>query len=82
MRQENWRLGRIYGIERDCEAPAKPEHPEQCVGVDVGILKYVHDTDGLAAGSLDLSVNRERHEHDQRKLSRKEHGSATWEKQL
>ncbi len=32
-------------------------------------------------GSLDLSAERERLEHEQRSLSRKEHGSNNWEKQ-
>ncbi len=46
------------------------------VGIDVGILKYVHDTDGTAVGSLDLSTERERLEREQRALSQKDHGSA------
>ena len=50
------------------------------VGIDVGILKYAHDTDDTAVGSLDLSEERERLEREQRNLSRKEHGSANWEK--
>jgi putative transposase len=49
--------------------------------VDVGILKYVHDTDGYAIESPDFSEEREGLEHAQRNLSRKEHGSANWEKQ-
>jgi len=58
-----------------------PEKPERCVGIDVGILKYAHDTDGTAVESLDLSAERERLERAQRDLSRKEHGSNNWEKQ-
>jgi putative transposase len=71
----------IFGIERDCEPPAKPANPKKCVGIDVGILKYAHDTDGFAVGSLDLSDERERLEREQRTLSRKEHGSNNWENQ-
>ncbi|WP_394345798.1 ABC transporter permease subunit [Halegenticoccus tardaugens] len=56
----------IFGIETEDEAPAKPETPEKCVGIDVGILKYTHDTDGIAVGSLDLSTERERLEREQR----------------
>jgi len=56
-------------------------NPEKCVGIDVGILTYAHDTDGMAVGSLDLSDERERLEREQRKLSRKEHGSNNYEKQ-
>ena len=44
-----------FGIEIDSEPPEPPESPEKCVGIDVGILKYVHDTDGTAVGSPDLS---------------------------
>jgi putative transposase len=70
-----------FGVEVDRDPPNPPETPEQCVGIDVGILKYTHDTDGLAVGSLDLSDERERLERAQRSLSRKEHGSSNWEKQ-
>ncbi len=71
----------ILGIETPDEAPEKPDSPEKCVGIDVGILKYAHHTDGSAVESLDLSDERERLEHAQRTLSRKEHGSNKWEKQ-
>ncbi len=57
------------------------EMPEKRVGIDVGLLKYAHDTDGHAIESLDLSDERERLEREQRKLSRKEHGSNNYEKQ-
>ncbi len=70
-----------FGVETPEEPPKKPENPEKCVGIDVGILKYAHDTDGTAVESLDLSDERERLEREQRKLSRKEHGSNNWEKQ-
>ena len=39
------------------------------------------DSDGFALGSLDLSDERDRLEREQRTLSRKEHGSANWERQ-
>ena len=64
------------GVETDRKPPEPPENPEKCVAIDVGILKYAHDTDGTAVGSLDLSKERA-----QRELSRKEHGSNNWEKQ-
>ena len=63
------------------ETQEKPEQPERCVGIDVGILKYTHDTDGVAVESPDLSAERERLEREQRKLSRKQHGSNNWDKQ-
>ena len=71
----------ILGVETPDDPPEKPENPEQCVGIDVGILTYAHDTDGIAVKSLDLSDERERLERAQRDLSRKQHGSANWEKQ-
>jgi putative transposase len=63
------------------EEPAKPAKPDRCVGIDVGILKYAHDTDGRAVGSLDLKDERKRLKREQRSLSRKKHGSNNWEQQ-
>ena len=75
----------IFGIELDCDPPTKPSPVEldgdEIVGLDVGILKYTHDTDGTAVESLDLSAERERLEREQGTLSRKEYGSANWEAQ-
>jgi len=71
----------ILGIETPDDPPAKPENPKKCVGIDVGICKYAHDTDGTAVESPDFSDERERLERAQRDLSRKQHGSANWEKQ-
>ena len=70
-----------FGIDVDEATPEKSENPEQVVGIDVGILKYAHDTDGYAIESPDFSDERERLERAQRDLSRKEHGSANWETQ-
>ena len=43
----------------DTEPPAKPSldeiAAENIVGIDVGILKYAHDTDGTAVESLNLT---------------------------
>ena len=65
----------------DKEEPAKPANPARCVGIDVGILKYAHDTGGRAVGSLDLNNERECLRREQRSLSRKQQGSNNWEKQ-
>ncbi len=70
-----------FGVEVDREPPEKPDVPENVVGIDVGILTYAHDTDGHAVESVDLSDERDRLEREQRKLSRKEHGSNNYEKQ-
>jgi putative transposase len=63
------------------EEPEKPENPDRRVGIDVGILKYAHDTDGRAVGSLDLQEDRERLKREQRSLSRKQQGSNNWREQ-
>jgi len=69
----------------DKEEPPKPSLVEidadDMVGIDVGILKYVHDTGGTVVGSPNLSEERDRVEREQRNLSRKEYGSNNWEKQ-
>lgn len=59
-----------FGVQMDREPPEPPANPEKCVGIDVGILKYAHDTEETAVGSLDLSDKRERLEREQRTLSR------------
>jgi len=70
----------VLGIETDSTQP-KPETIEKCVGIDVGIRKYTHDTDGTAVKTLDFSDERERLNREKHKLSRKEHGSANYRKQ-
>ncbi|KTG11364.1 transposase [Haloprofundus marisrubri] len=67
------------------EAPGKPA-PEDigsddAVGLDLGVLNFIHDSDGRAVGRLNLSDDRERLEHEQRSLSRKDSESNNWEKQ-
>ena len=73
----------VLSVETPDDPPAKPENPENAVGIDVGILKYAHDTDGTAVGPLtELLVDEwNRLQHEQRSLSRKEHGSANYRKQ-
>ena len=70
-----------FGIDVNEATTEIPETPEKVVGIDVGILKYTHDTDGYAIESPDFTNERERLERAQRNLSRKQHGSANWEKQ-
>jgi len=48
-----------FGVQIDRKPPDPPENPETCVGIDVGICKYAHDTDGTAVGPPDLSDERE-----------------------
>jgi len=48
------------GVETPKDPPAKPDEVATVVGIDVGILKYAHDTDGTAVESPDLRDERER----------------------
>jgi putative transposase len=70
----------VLGIEFD-RAVEKPDDPDKCVGIDAGIVKQTHDSDGVAVEPPDLSAERDRLERAQRDLSRKEHGSNNWEEQ-
>jgi len=71
----------ILGIETPDNPPTKPDKLTDVVGIDVGILKYTHDTDGTAVESLELHDERKRLERAQQNLSKKEHGSNNWEDQ-
>ncbi|RQH00743.1 RNA-guided endonuclease InsQ/TnpB family protein [Natrarchaeobius oligotrophus] len=72
-----------FTIETD--TPAKPEpgdiDAEDTVGLDLGVLNFIHDSDGRLVKRLALSGDRERLEREQRSLSRKQEGSNNWEKQ-
>lgn len=67
------------------DAPEKPAiediTPEDTVGIDLGVLNFIHDSDGRSVEWLDLSSDRERLEREQRSLSRKQYESNNWEKQ-
>ncbi|MFC7209075.1 RNA-guided endonuclease InsQ/TnpB family protein [Natronoarchaeum sp. GCM10025321] len=69
----------------DTAAPENPEpediDPEDTVGLDLGVLNFIHDSDGRSVKRLDLSRDRERLEREQRSLSRKQEGSNNREKQ-
>ena len=71
-----------------CISTDEPEKPEpedigtkDTVGLDLGVLNFIHDSDGRSIGRLDLSDERDRLEREQRSLSRKRHESNNWEKQ-
>lgn len=71
-----------------CISVDKPEKPtvndiavEDTVGIDLGISNFIVDSEGRSIQRLDLTDDRERVEREQRKLSRKEHGSNNWELQ-
>ena len=69
----------------DGELPEKPNpdelDPADCVGMDLGILSYIHTSDNLSVGTLDLSDEYDRYAREQRKLDQKQRGSNNWEKQ-
>ncbi|MHC3438373.1 RNA-guided endonuclease InsQ/TnpB family protein [Natrialbaceae archaeon A-gly3] len=72
-------------VDHESGYPDKPAvtdiEPEDCVGLDLGIRSFVHDSDGRAVSRLDLEDDRRRLEREQRNLSRKQHGSNNWERQ-
>lgn len=72
-----------FVVEAD---PAEKPDPAEidladCVGVDLGILSYIHTSDDLAVDCLDLSDEYEQYAREQRSLKRKERGSNNREQQ-
>jgi putative transposase len=87
VRLKKEKSGKWYAsvvVDHDPEHPEKPAVEdislEDTVGIDLGILKFAHDSDGNAVTPLNESEDRERIEKRHRALSRKQHGSANWEK--
>ena len=75
-----------FGLETDdADLPEKPAvdslDASNSVGIDLGILSYIHTSDGQTVDWIDLEDERERLQREQRKLSRKEEGSNNYEKQ-
>ena len=75
-----------FSLETDGEhVPEKPDvdslDASNSVGIDLGIQNYIHTSDGKTVDWLDLEDEYERLRREQRKLSRKEHGSNNYEKQ-
>jgi putative transposase len=72
----------IFGLETDdANLPEKPAvdsvDTSNSVGIDLGILNYIHTSDGTTVDWLDLEDDYERLRREQRKLSRKEKGQIT-----
>ena len=69
----------------DADLPEKPDveslNARNSVGIDLGILNYIHTSDGKTVDWLDLEDEYERLQREQRKLSRREKGSNNYEKQ-
>ena len=87
IRLKEEKSGKWYAsvvVDHDPKYPEKPAvadiQLEDTVGIDLGILKFTHDSDGNAVKPLDESEDRERIERRHRALSRKQHGSTNWEK--
>jgi len=75
-----------FGLEIDgAGLPEKPDGDSldagNSVGIDLGIHNYIHTSDGRIVDWLTLEDDYERLRREQRKLSRKEHGSNNWKKQ-
>ncbi|SDG18801.1 putative transposase [Halorubrum xinjiangense] len=75
-----------FGLETDdADLPEKPDveslDASNSVGIDLGILNYIHTSDSKTVDWLDLEDDYERLGREQRKLSRKEKGSNNYEKQ-
>jgi len=75
-----------FGLETDEAAlPEKPDvdslNTTNSIGIDLGILNYIHTSDGTTVDWLDLGDEYEHLRREQRKLSRKEKSSNNYEKQ-
>jgi len=71
-------------VDYDPNYPEKPAvediEPEETVGIDLGITKFIHDSNNRSFKSLDEQCDRDRIDRRHRELSRKEDGSKNWEK--
>ncbi|WP_049897311.1 RNA-guided endonuclease InsQ/TnpB family protein [Halorubrum distributum] len=69
----------------DKHVPEKPAveslTASNSVGIDLGILNYIHTSDGKTVDWIDLEDEYDRLCREQRKLSGKEEGSSNWETQ-
>ncbi|MFB6152324.1 MAG: RNA-guided endonuclease InsQ/TnpB family protein, partial [Haloarculaceae archaeon] len=75
-----------FGLETDdADLPEKPPVDEldasDSIGIDLGILNYIHTSDGKTVDWLNLEDEYKRLRREQRKLSRKDHGSRNYEEQ-
>jgi len=75
-----------FALETDeTDLPEKPDvdslDASNSVGIDLGILNYIHTSDGKTVDWLDLEDDSDRLRREQRKLSRKQQGSSNYEKQ-
>ena len=71
-------------VEYDAEYPEKPAVEDinigDTVGIDLGITKFIHDSDGRSFRPLDEESDRERIEKRHQAVSRKEYEPNNWNK--
>jgi putative transposase len=71
-------------VEYDAGYPDKPAiediNAEDTIGIDLGITKFIHDSENREFARLDEDKDRERIEKRHRSLSRKEHESENWDR--
>jgi len=81
-RTGNWTVNIV--IEHDPDRPPKPDvetiDAKDTVGIDLGITKFIHDSDNRAFNPLNEERDRDRIENRHRDLSQKTFGSNNWEK--
>jgi putative transposase len=75
-----------FALETDeADLPEKPDvdslSASNSVGINLGILNYIHTSDGKTVDWIDLEDDYDRLRCEQRKLSRKQRGSSNYEKQ-
>jgi len=75
-----------FNLELDDEklpekTPVDELDEDNIVGIDLGVSQYVHTSDGISVGWLDLEDEYEQVRSAQQDLSRKQHGSNNWDKQ-
>jgi putative transposase len=76
----DWTISIVVDYDPDYpDKPAVEDVPvENTVGIDLGITKFIHDSDNRTFARLDETADRERIETCHRALSRKQHQSANW----
>ena len=63
------------------KTPVDELDEENVVGIDLGVSQYIHTSDGISVGWLDLEDEYEQVRSAQQDLSRKQLGSNNWEDQ-
>jgi len=78
----DWTVSIVVDYDPDYPKKSAVENisPEETVGIDLGITKFIHDSNNHSFESLDEQQDRERIDRRHRNLSRKEYGSNNWQK--